>query len=89
MSKRSASDAQDGQPFQKIAAGGSRRDMPAVDEMGEFEDAWEDDIESDEEVVVDGNDENDEDGSILAIILYVLIRPVCFRNGCGRSSPRY
>lgn len=41
--------------------------MPAVDEMGEFEDAWEDDIESDEEVVANGDDENDEDGSIFAI----------------------
>ena len=49
MSKRSATDTQDGQPFQKMAAGGSKRDMPAVDEMGEFEDEWEDDIEDDGE----------------------------------------
>lgn len=63
MSKRSATEAQDGQPFQKTSASGSRRDMPAVDEMGEFEDAWEDEIESDQEVA-DANeeDEKDEDG---------------------------
>lgn len=62
MSKRSATELQDGQPFQKVSASGSRRDMPAVDEMGEFEDAWEDEIESEEEV--QANEEKDEDGSI-------------------------
>ncbi|KAF8973616.1 glutamate-rich WD repeat containing [Flammula alnicola] len=61
MPKRSAIDAQDGQPFQKIPARGSKREMTVVDEMGEFEDAWEDEIESDEDVA-DAKDENDEDG---------------------------
>ena len=63
MSKRSATDAQDGQPFQKTSVGGSKRDMPAVDVMGEFEDAWEDEIESDQEVAdANEDEEKDEDG---------------------------
>ncbi|PPQ67120.1 hypothetical protein CVT25_005721 [Psilocybe cyanescens] len=60
MSKRSASDAQSGQPFSKASVGGPKRENASVDEMGEFEDAWEDDIESDEEVV-NGNEEGNED----------------------------
>jgi len=60
MSKRPANDAQDGQPS-KIASGASKRDNVVMEEMGEFEDAWEDEIESEEE-----NAENEEgaDGSI-------------------------
>jgi len=39
----------------------SSRDHAALDEMGEFEDAWEDEIESDEEVV-DTESGNHDDG---------------------------
>jgi ribosome assembly protein RRB1 len=61
MSKRAATDgvANDGQPFQKMRASAKdgfstakRPSLPAIDDgMGEFEDEWEDDIESDEGVV--------------------------------------
>ncbi|KAJ7193378.1 WD40-repeat-containing domain protein, partial [Mycena pura] len=53
MSKRSATEVvtADGQPFAKASGSGSKRDDITRDEMGEFEDAWEDELESDEEVV--------------------------------------
>ena len=61
MSKRAAADAatNDGQSFQKTRASAKdglatakRPSLPAVDDgIGEFEDEWEDDIESDEGVV--------------------------------------
>ncbi|KAF8215975.1 WD40-repeat-containing domain protein [Mycena galopus ATCC 62051] len=56
MSKRSATElltpaTTAGQPFAKASGSGSKRDNVAPEEMGEFEDAWEDEIESDEEVV--------------------------------------
>lgn len=56
MSKRSATElltpaTTAGQPYAKASGSGSKRDNVASDEMGEFEDAWEDEIESDEEVV--------------------------------------
>jgi hypothetical protein len=64
MPKRSASDAllngQD-QPFNKMPATGVRRETHSIDEMGEFEDAWEDEIESDQEVV-DVDEERDDGG---------------------------
>ncbi|KAJ7361504.1 WD40-repeat-containing domain protein [Mycena albidolilacea] len=72
MSKRSATElltpaATAGQPFAKASGSGSKRDNAAPDEMGEFEDAWEDEIESDEEVIdaqatedADGMDVDDE-----------------------------
>lgn len=62
MSKRSVTEVQtssnDGQKFAKTSETGARRDAPIdTSEMGEFEDAWEDEIESDEEVVEgEGND---------------------------------
>ncbi|KAF8913063.1 glutamate-rich WD repeat containing [Gymnopilus junonius] len=63
MSKRAAHDVHDDQPFQKIASTGTKREHPILDEMGEFEDAWEDEIESDEEVVETNDaDEDNEDG---------------------------
>ncbi|KAG5654714.1 hypothetical protein H0H81_007470 [Sphagnurus paluster] len=54
MSKRSATEIVD--PSTKNARtgeirSGSKRDNAKMDEMGEFEDAWEDEIESEEEVV--------------------------------------
>ncbi|KAF8846180.1 WD40 repeat-like protein [Paxillus ammoniavirescens] len=55
MSKRSATDIHNqpayGQAYQKAAISSAKRDDPTVDEMGEFEDAWEDEIESDEDPV--------------------------------------
>jgi len=60
MSKRAANDAQEGQPFQKTGASGSKRELQPLNEMGEFEDAWEDEIE--EEEVVNENEEDDENG---------------------------
>lgn len=66
MSKRSATELLNpattaGQAFTKASGSGSKRDNVAPDDMGEFEDAWEDEIESDEEVV-DARDGEDEDG---------------------------
>ena len=62
MSKRTVTEVQtsnDGQAFSKVSTNAARRDSSANNvEMGEFEDAWEDEIESDEEVVNgEGNDE--------------------------------
>ncbi|PPQ71120.1 hypothetical protein CVT24_009856 [Panaeolus cyanescens] len=63
MSKRTATEVLEstGQPYTKASSGGTKRENPIEDEMGEFEDAWEDELESDEEVV-DANEENKEDG---------------------------
>ncbi|KAJ7446420.1 WD40-repeat-containing domain protein [Mycena galericulata] len=56
MSKRSATEVLTptttaGQPFAKASGSGLKRDNVAPDDMGEFEDAWEDEVESDEDVV--------------------------------------
>jgi ribosome assembly protein RRB1 len=64
MSKRSHTQLQsaidaDDQPLQKTRSSGARRQSVA-DDMGEFEDAWEDEIE-DEETAQDPT--NDPDGS--------------------------
>ena len=58
MPKRPATDAilQEGAVY-KAQSSSSRRDLPIEDEMGEFEDAWEDELESDEDVA-ETNDEN-------------------------------
>ncbi|KAJ7751254.1 WD40-repeat-containing domain protein [Mycena maculata] len=66
MSKRSATELLNsattaGQPFTKASGSGSKRDNVAPDDMGEFEDAWEDEVESDEDVV-DAQEAEDEDG---------------------------
>ncbi|KAH7914772.1 WD40-repeat-containing domain protein [Hygrophoropsis aurantiaca] len=67
MSKRTATDSQrsevEGQAFSKASGSGLKRENAAISEMGEFEDAWEDEIESDEEeVVVEGEADGGEDG---------------------------
>ena len=67
MSKRSATELastsiQPGEPFNKAHGPGLRREFVASDEMGEFEDAWEDELESDEDVVDAEEDEEREDG---------------------------
>ncbi|KAF9460123.1 glutamate-rich WD repeat containing [Collybia nuda] len=52
MSKRAAtSTTLEGQAFLKALGGAPRRENALGEEMGEFEDAWEDEIESDEDVV--------------------------------------
>ncbi|KXN88732.1 Ribosome assembly protein rrb1 [Leucoagaricus sp. SymC.cos] len=55
MSKRPATELETatktGEPFPKASGSGQKRENVTIDEMGEFEDAWEDEIESDEEVV--------------------------------------
>ncbi|KAJ6621103.1 glutamate-rich WD repeat-containing protein [Mycena sp. CBHHK59/15] len=66
MSKRSATElltpaTTPGQPFTKASGSGSKRENVSQDDMGEFEDAWEDELESDEEVV-NAEDAEDEDG---------------------------
>jgi ribosome assembly protein RRB1 len=70
MSKRTATELESstrtGEPFQKSSGSGQKRENVKADEMGEFEDAWEDEIESDEEVVdadVQGEDGALESGS--------------------------
>ncbi|PFH54854.1 hypothetical protein AMATHDRAFT_134327 [Amanita thiersii Skay4041] len=65
MSKRSATELvssvhYDGQPPSKTHDPASKRDRVSMDEMGEFEDAWEDELESDEEIF--DNTEADENG---------------------------
>ncbi|RXW22574.1 hypothetical protein EST38_g3289 [Candolleomyces aberdarensis] len=65
MSKRpaeasSSTQVLDGQPFPKAPVSAKKREPGTNDEMGEFEDAWEDEVESDEEVVDAAA--NDEDG---------------------------
>lgn len=67
MSKRpaeasSSSQRIDGQPFPKAHSNANKREAGADNEMGEFEDAWEDEVESDEEIVDAGA--QDEDGAL-------------------------
>ena len=66
MSKRpaeasSSTQTIDGQPFAKAGPNASKREAEGNNEMGEFEDAWEDEVEEDEDVV--DNAEKDEDGA--------------------------
>ena len=49
MPKRAAVDASPGPEKVSRSVSGQARAKPAEDEMGEFEDAWEDEIERDEE----------------------------------------
>jgi ribosome assembly protein RRB1 len=51
MPKRVAADARPGSGTQKVSrsVSGQAREKPAEDEMGEFEDAWEDEIEEDDD----------------------------------------
>ncbi len=64
MAKRSATEVvtSNGQPFLKASGSGLKRELAVNDEMGEFEDAWEDEIESDEDVVDGGEKDDDENG---------------------------
>jgi ribosome assembly protein RRB1 len=62
MAKRTATEFitnTSGQPYPKASGSGAKRDDNLPNEMGEFEDAWEDEIESDEEVVDNAAPEED------------------------------
>ena len=66
MSKRSATEVNatsegHGEPRKTPRGESKQREHVADDEMGEFEDAWEDELESDEEVV-DSEVQKGEDG---------------------------
>ncbi|KAJ8083722.1 Ribosome assembly protein rrb1 [Marasmius tenuissimus] len=66
MSKRSVTEvvtstSNDGQAYPKASGSGDKRSAVTQDEIGEFEDAWEDEVESDEDVV-DANTREGEDG---------------------------
>jgi ribosome assembly protein RRB1 len=56
MPKRAAPQDESEGPYPKAQTGAAKRDAEAPNEMGEFEDAWEDEIESDEDVVDGGED---------------------------------
>ncbi|CAE6362088.1 unnamed protein product [Rhizoctonia solani] len=70
MAKRSTTETttttNEGQAYSKVPATGN--DVPrrsiSVDEMGEFEDEWEDELESDGEVVDGGENDEDEDSKM-------------------------
>ena len=67
MSKRSATElvssaTHEGKPLSKAHVSGPKREEIPPNEMGEFEDAWEDELESDEDVVDAEEDEEREDG---------------------------
>jgi hypothetical protein len=49
MPKRAAADARPGPEKASRGASGQTREKPPEDEMGEFEDAWEDEIEGDDD----------------------------------------
>ncbi|KZP25414.1 glutamate-rich WD repeat containing [Athelia psychrophila] len=63
MSKRSLTELQsvpeDGQAYLKASGSGTKREAVNPDDMGEFEDAWEDEIESEEEIVDGGGEDDD------------------------------
>ena len=64
MSKRTATEViqsttkAPGQAYPKASGSGSKRDGIQPDEMGEYEDPWEDEIQSDEDVVDRGTEED-------------------------------
>lgn len=74
-------------PVSKAAATGQETARnPAIDEeMGEFEDRWEDEIESEEEEIVVNDAEADGDGKSPTLLRFVIIltthRRVYFRPG--------
>jgi ribosome assembly protein RRB1 len=64
MSKRSVTEVQStsthGQPYAKVSVGGAKRENAAPEDIGEFEDAWEDEVDDSEEEVVDSHAKNDD-----------------------------
>lgn len=85
MAKRSATDpSSEGFVNAKTPRSSEKRDGPSVDDIGEFEDAWEDELESDEDVVdadaPDGTSNSTNDSVSHSFVTYI---PSCFsiRNG--------
>ena len=79
MSKRSATEIvdpaiQNGRRNQKSAGA-------TAEEMGEFEDAWEDEIESDDGEVIDAEANEQEDGVSITNPIHKLAK-ILSRNGC-------
>jgi hypothetical protein len=54
MPKRAATDTRPGHEKTSRRASGQAREKPAEGEMGEFEDAWEDEIDDDDVAQSDG-----------------------------------
>jgi hypothetical protein len=54
MPKRAASDARPGPEKASRSTSGQAREKPPEDEMGEFEDVWEDEIDDDDAEQSDG-----------------------------------
>lgn len=54
MPKRTATDARSGSEKASRRSSGQTREKPPEDEMGEFEDAWEDEIDDDDAAQSDG-----------------------------------
>jgi ribosome assembly protein RRB1 len=54
MTKRAATDVRPGSEKVSRRASGQAREKPPEDEMGEFEDAWEDEIDEDDAAHSDG-----------------------------------
>jgi len=54
MPKRASVDARPGSQKARRSASGQAREKPPEDEMGEFEDAWEDEIEDDSDDAAQG-----------------------------------
>lgn len=84
MSKRSVTEVQttsnDANKYAKVDEAGVRRDAPIdTSEMGEFEDAWEDEIESDEEVVEGKEGEEGVHGAYRAFMRYQML--LCRHGG--------
>jgi hypothetical protein len=55
MPKRAAADAPPGPGKVSRSVSGQAREKPAEDEMGEFEDAWEDEIDDSDQEGVQGD----------------------------------
>ena len=91
MSKRShtqlhATADADGQPLHKTRSAGGRR-QSVTDDMGDFEDAWEDEIEHED---LPPDPTNDPDDGLSTPFSAALERPIVisqlpFRHGCGRG----
>ena len=78
MAKRSATDpSSDPLANAKTPRFSEKRDVSSVDDIGEFEDAWEDELESDEDVVdgdpPDGTSNSTNDPVFHSLVTYPVI----------------
>lgn len=85
MAKRSAIDPSSDEVFSaKTPRSSKKRGGPSVDDIGEFEDAWEDELESDEDVVdADAPDGTSNSTHVSVPHIFVTCHSSCFsvRNG--------